>query len=109
MINLTPQEKKVILFVFWVWLCGMGIELCLKNLPASAAVLKPQPHFGKIDLNTADRIMLEQLPGVGEKLAERIIRLRSEVRRFRSAEELKRVRGLHNRTFDQIKDLVYVD
>ena len=109
MFELTPQEKKVILFVFWVWLCGLGIELCLKNLPASAAVLKLQPYFGRINLNTADRALLEQLPGVGEKLAERIICLRSEVKRFRSAEELKQVRGLHNRTFDQIKDLVYVD
>jgi competence protein ComEA len=109
MINLTPQEKKVVLFIVWVWLCGLGIELCLKNVPASAAILKLQPHFGKVDLNTADRALLEQLPGVGEKLAERIILLRSEVKRLRSVEELKKVRGLHNRTFDQIKDLVYAD
>ena len=109
MLNLTPQEKKVVLFIVWVWLCGLGIELCLKNVPASAAVLKLQPYFGKVDLNTADRALLEQLPGVGEKLAERIILLRSEVKRFRSAEELKQVRGLHNRTFDRIKDLVYAD
>ncbi len=109
MFDLTPQERKVVLFIIWVWLCGMGLELCLKKMPAAAPVCVLDRDFGRIGLNSADSRMLEQLPGVGEKLAARIIQLRARLRRFACVEELRQVRGLHQRTFDRIKDLVYAD
>lgn len=109
MFGLTPQERKVILFIIWVWLSGTGIQLCLKHLPAAAPLCLEDSTFGKLGLNSADSRMLEQLPGVGEKLAARIVELRGRLNGFSAVDQLKQVRGLHSRTYDQIKDLVFLD
>ncbi|MEO1428034.1 MAG: DUF655 domain-containing protein [Cyanobacteria bacterium J06633_8] len=48
---------------------------------------------GIVDINTATAEELVTLPGVGKKLAERIIRARGE-KRFDSLEDLERVKGI---------------
>ena len=62
-----------------------------------------QMQIEKIDLNTADVSTLSQLPGIGEGLAERIIRYREEHGGFRSAEELMQVKGIGENTFLNIE------
>jgi competence protein ComEA len=47
----------------------------------------------KINLNTADRDELEQVPGVGPKRAEAILKLREERGRFQKVEELDDLPG----------------
>jgi competence ComEA-like helix-hairpin-helix protein len=48
----------------------------------------------KIDLNRADQAALEIVPGIGPHLAKRIIEDRSERGRFRSIDEVERVKGI---------------
>jgi len=62
-----------------------------------------------INLNTATTEELTSLPGVGEVLANRIIKYRSSIGRFASREELMKVKGIGKSKFGAIKDLVRVD
>jgi competence protein ComEA len=49
---------------------------------------------GKVDLNTATAADLEQLPGIGPVLAERIVAWRTEHGTFRSVDQLREVPGI---------------
>jgi competence protein ComEA len=56
-----------------------------------------------IDINAADRPELIQLPGIGEKLAQRIIDSRQTAGPFTSHEDLRRVRGIGPKTLERIR------
>ena len=61
---------------------------------------------GRIDLNTADAETLMTLPGIGESKASRIIAWREQYGPFRSAEDLMRIPGIKQSTYNQLKDQI---
>jgi competence protein ComEA len=63
---------------------------------------------GKININTASVTELDTLPGIGPALAQRIIDYRTQNGDFKTIEDLKKVRGIGEALFDQIKDLITV-
>jgi competence protein ComEA len=64
---------------------------------------------GKININTASSKELEELPGIGEVLAQRIVSYRETNGPFKSIEDLKKVSGIGERKFEAIKDLIVVE
>jgi competence protein ComEA len=58
-----------------------------------------------LDPNTATRAQLEALPGVGPTLAQRII----DARPYARVGELRRVRGIGDRTLDRLRDRLRVE
>jgi len=62
----------------------------------------------KIDLNRAEPWLLEVLPGIGEVLAQSIVDYRSENGPFKRIEDLLKVSGIGEATFDKIKDFITV-
>lgn len=63
---------------------------------------------GQVDLNTATLAQLEDLPGVGPVLAQRIIDWRTEHGRFTSVDELQEVSGVGEKKFESLKPHVRV-
>ncbi len=66
------------------------------------------PEAGPIDLNTATAEELTKLPGIGEKLAERIVAYRTDNGPFASAEEIMEVKGIGEATFADLEGLITV-
>lgn len=64
---------------------------------------------GKININTATLAELETLPGIGATIAQRIIDYRSQNGNFQKIDDLKKVRGIGDALFAQIKDLITVE
>jgi len=62
-----------------------------------------------LDLNTADTEALEQLPGIGPVLAERIVAWRTEHGGFRTVEELLEVKGIGEAVLAELRGLVAVN
>lgn len=62
----------------------------------------------KININTASLSELQQLPRIGSKVAQRIIDFRKEHGNFKKIEEIMKVRGIGEKTFNLIKDLITV-
>jgi competence ComEA-like helix-hairpin-helix protein len=109
MINLTQQEKQVILFMASVFLLGTGINYASKKNPVIKTLACFNQNIGKININTADKDALMSVSGIGDKLARRIIEYRRQNKKFSSLEELKSIKGFNSYRFDKVKDSVYVD
>ncbi len=62
-----------------------------------------------LELNCADASELEQLPGIGAALAERIVDYRSQIGGFRNREQLMEVSGIGEAKLSAVYDLVYVE
>ncbi len=63
---------------------------------------------GKVNLNSATNSELDSLPGIGEAYAARIIEYRTSHGGFKSIEEIKNVKGIGDKTFEKLKDLITV-
>jgi competence protein ComEA len=62
----------------------------------------------KVNLNTAPSWLLCALPGIGEKTAQEIISYRQAEGPLYSIEEILNVKGIGERTFENIKDKITV-
>ncbi len=63
----------------------------------------------KVDINTATASELaENLKGVGEAIAKRIIDYRNKNGGFANIDELKKVKGIGDKIFENIKNNIYV-
>ena len=63
---------------------------------------------GLLDLNRATEQDFDALPGIGPKLAERIMEYRQSVGAFHSLDELRDVKGIGKKKFERIRPLVTV-
>ncbi len=104
MFSLTEEERRVSLFFIAVALIGMGVSFLLK-INAAAGILKPMGlDTLKVDLNKADKYALMEIPGIGEKLSQRIMEYRSKQGVFKEIEELKNIKGITDSRYEKIKD-----
>jgi competence ComEA-like helix-hairpin-helix protein len=63
----------------------------------------------RININTASANELETLPGIGKALAARIIEHREKYGPFRKPEHLIIVRGISDKRFEALRDLITVE
>lgn len=83
------------------------------GLPGSAATTTaggtpPSAPGGLIDINTAPAQALEQIPGVGPVLAQRIVSYREQNGGFQTVEQLLEVSGIGEATFAEMQSMVTV-
>lgn len=103
MFDFTRQEKGVVLFLSFVALAGFGLSLAAKSCSQARAAISFFQDTAKIDLNSADRELLEIIPGIGQKLTQRILEYRDKEGGFKKLEDLKNIKGITNHKFEQIK------
>jgi competence protein ComEA len=72
----------------------------------SGTSLKTSDATRLIFINDADAAVLERLPGIGPKLSQAIVDYRDANGPFESVSDLMKVRGIGQKRFDAIKDIV---
>jgi len=76
---------------------------------AAAGMLEEEAApSGPININTATAALLERLPGIGPKTAERIIAYRAAHGRFNSVDALRNVKGIGPKKLAKLRPLVTV-
>ncbi len=59
---------------------------------------------GYISLNSASAAKLEELPGIGPSIANRIVEYRTKIGSFSSVEQITEVAGIGSKLLEQIRD-----
>jgi competence protein ComEA len=67
---------------------------------------KAQTSHFEVDLNTATATELEQLPGIGPKIVQRIVESREISGPFARSNDLRRVKGIGVKTMEKIRPYV---
>lgn len=91
-------------------------EMARQTTGGGAGTITTVPGFtgpggstgGRININTAGQAELEELPGIGPALAQRIIDHRTRNGPFLSTEDIMTVSGIGEKRYEQLKDLITV-
>lgn len=124
------KDKKIPLFLFGFlllvlsfslgYLIGNGngetvVQVSTQMPEASAQDKQPVQQDkgqtdtdGLVNLNTADRLLLETLPGIGPELAARILAYREENGPFVATEQIMDVEGIGEIRFEKLEPLITI-
>jgi len=91
-----------------------GREGRLSNQPPATAAPTSRSRANdsapaRININTAPAEELEKLPGIGRGFAQRIVEYREKYGAFRLPEHLIMVRGLSDKRFRALRELITVE
>ena len=110
--------EKIWLLIAALCLTAAVAVTAAYRTPASAAAVAfaplavsaaPSASAGEtVDLNTATAEQLDTLPGIGPKLAARIVAYRNENGPFKTAEDVMKVAGIGAGKFEKFKDRIAV-
>jgi len=91
--------------------------LAMAAIPAAAAqqksaaarpAAKSAAPSAPVNINTATQEQLETLPGLGAKVAQRIIEYRQKNGNFKKVEDLMNVKGIGEKSFLKLKPMLTV-
>ncbi len=100
------------------YICGQNsvAEVCVtvqEAPPPAPGLAEPVPNQEEVtfplNLNTASAQQLEQLPGIGPKLAARIVAYRTEIGPFLDKRQIMDVEGIGEKKFAELEQLIVVE
>lgn len=101
-----PVTSRALL-IMTLMTCGSCGRLPRSNT-APPNVRRTEALF-HLNINTASARELEELPGVGKVIAERIVAYREQYGRFRRPEELLMVNGVSDKKFRELQAMIVVE
>lgn len=88
---------------------GASLQLNKSSTPLATKTNHQINKATVIEINSADSLMIETLPGIGPALTKRIIAYRNKIGGFYSIEQLKEVWGLQDSVYQKIKERIIVN
>jgi comEA protein len=109
----TREEKTVVIFILACLFIGTGVHFYKKQYPAAHETIAPLPQEAaqpeKVNINEATVRELITIRHIGPSLAGRIIDERATSGPFRKCEDITRVKGIGEKTYEKIKDAITVE
>jgi competence ComEA-like helix-hairpin-helix protein len=97
-LRLRQRDQRTIAVLMAV----IVLLLCWNSIDETE-VLKPKTYRFRIDINTATLGELQVLPGIGPKLAERIVQYRDSAAPITHYEKILNVNGIGRKKLETIK------
>lgn len=108
MVNLTVYEKRAILFLCFILLGGV-VSTFFTDVKDKNISSEISSESLKVNINRAKTEDLQELPYIGEKIAERIVRYRKEHGVFKDYSELLNVKGIGPKILEKIKRYITLE
>lgn len=122
MFDLTHQEKIIIIFLTSAFILGLGINSYKKSHAEVRLSVESYEDKAKIkdldavtsrwslvNINSLDTEELSRLSGIGKVLAREIVQYHKIHGPFTLKEDLMRVKGIGEKKFEKIKDLIVLE
>ena len=108
-LSLTPFVRFIIFGIFLIFISGKIYKNLRgnENEKEEAKVSFYYEDNVKININKAPLESLILIPGIGEKIAKRIIEER-EKKKFSKMEDLLKIKGIGKKKLEKIKDYVII-
>lgn len=87
---------------------ALRAQLSGQSKEVAGAETSVQSETDKININAAMATELDKLPSIGPVYAAAIVAYREDKGAFQSIEEIKNVKGIGDKTFEKLKDLITV-
>lgn len=95
------RYTKSILFTLLAVFLLASLPVQAQQASESGSAVQEAPK--KVDLNTAPAEALQEIPGIGPKMAQRILDFRTENGPFKKIEDLMNVKGIGEKKFERIR------
>ena len=114
----SGNAEWILLGLTAVFLCGVLLHARAEYRKTAAepvyvetqAQLPPEEiEIRRVNINTAGAAELAALPGIGEVLAERIVRWRESHGAFEDPEDLLQVSGIGEKKLEALRDWIALD
>jgi hypothetical protein len=109
MLNFTSEERKVILFLLGLALCGLVLNNLIKINCRIQRLVYPSMQLAKLNLNKVSLAELVATKSVSMTLARRILEYRNLRKELSSLEELKEVKGIGDQRYEKLKELFFIE
>lgn len=76
--------------------------------PENDSIFMQNRNNDKVNINTANERLLGTLDGIGESMAQRIIKYRTKNGNFEVIEDIMKVEGIGEKKFDALKEYITV-
>jgi competence protein ComEA len=88
---------------------GFAYKTSNENFPTNTTpALSKVSRYKNVDINNADTSSLISLPGIGSKLAARIVAFRDKLGGFYSVDQIKETYGLPDSSFQKVKQYLNI-
>ncbi|HDZ77216.1 MAG TPA: helix-hairpin-helix domain-containing protein [Candidatus Omnitrophica bacterium] len=110
-LNLTRQEKNTLLVVAAAALLGLVLSFLFKAAPSAGRIYAASfdTETSRININSAGKEQLITLPGIGPKIAEKIIDYREKEGKIYDIKELKQINGIGDKKIENMKPFLIID
>ena len=93
-------------------LTAVALTLLLASVaiaaPATGSSSSKEGSVSPLDLNAASTKQLTEIPGIGKVMAERIVEWRDQHGPFQRVEDLMKVKGIGEKSFQKLRPYVTV-
>jgi len=102
------HTRRTVIATAWLGLAIMVLCTITPGVAQAAGTKTEVPDAAQIDINNASAEQLTAIPGIGKVMSERIVQFRDEHGAFKRIEDLLKIKGIGEKSFQKIRPYVRI-
>lgn len=102
------NQSKIFIILVVTLACVLVVPFYVQAQTKARSAVESAPSK-IVDINKANASELASVPGIGPKIADRILEYRNKNGKFKSKEEIMNVKGIGQKKYEKIKNYITVE